>query len=310
MSLLNRSSSFVALMCALRTWSVCRFVFDSLAGYRRLFPSFAQAEAVARSYLDAGHDSMDNAHNHLNQVRAARPSDYATLFYMNIIMKKAASIFDLGGNVGNLFYCFAQYLDFPQELRWTVYDVPEMLEVGRQLALERHEHRLRFTDSFQDAEGADVFLASGSSHYFESSLPELIRSLKRRPKYVILNRSPLTNRPPVVTIQDARTYLAVCKIHNVDEIVRGFESLNYICVGSWDAPDLSLGIPFYPEYSVRAYRGLFFRIKDGTESEERMMTGHRPESFPRLSNAVTSVRGPEADRTAFLPQSSRSIDTN
>ncbi len=262
LALLNRSSRFVDLLCALRSWSVCSFVFDSLAGYSRVFPSFAQAEAVARSYLEAGHDSIDNARTHLDQVRVARPSDYATLFHMNRILSKAVSIFDLGGNVGNLFYCFAQYLDFPQELKWTVCDVPEMNAIGRQLALERHEHRLRFTDSLQDAEGADVFLASGSSHYFEAPLPELLRSLNRRPKHVILNRSPVTNRPPVVTIQDGRTYLVACKIHNIDEIMHGFESLNYVCVDSWTASDLSLSIPFYPECSARAYRGFFFRLRD------------------------------------------------
>ncbi len=311
LSLLNRFGRFSALVCRLRSWPGFRSVFDSLAGYRRVFPSFAQAEAVARFYFQAGHDSIDNARTHLDHTRVARPSDYATLFYLNQLLPDSSSIFDLGGNAGNLFYCFAQYLDFPQELKWTVCDVPKMIEIGKELAIERHEHRLSFTDSLQDADGADVLLASGSSHYFESPLPELLRSLKRKPRYVILNRSPLTDRSPVVTIQDARTFLVVCKIYNIDEIVRGFESLNYDCAGSWTVPDLSLNIPFYPEYSIPAYRGFFFRLRHVADASDPRINEYNPETLAEQSSPSVAT-GPTraADLSTLLPGSSASIDTH
>jgi len=32
------------------------------------------------------------------------------------------NVFDLGGNVGNLFYSYQSKLSFPATLTWTVYD--------------------------------------------------------------------------------------------------------------------------------------------------------------------------------------------
>jgi putative methyltransferase (TIGR04325 family) len=227
-----------------------------------VYDSLEEGQAVAGRYMKLSHECDDNAKLHLSLSKVARPSDYPVLFHLEKLLPRIGSVFDLGGNVGNLFYCYAKYLDLPPGLRWTVYDLPGILEIGRRLAHERQEYALTFTASFQEANGADVLLASGSSHYFVPSLPDLLRPLMKKPKYVILNRTPLLgDHGPVVTVQDAGTFLVACTLYREQDIIAGFESLNYEKIDSWRVPELSIRIPFYPECTIHEYSGFLFRLE-------------------------------------------------
>jgi len=254
----------VSLIRVARSWSIPRTIFDVLAGYRRVFDSRSEASAVAARFVEAGDHSSDKARLHLSVSKLARPSDYPVLFHMDRLVPNLTSIFDLGGSVGNLFYCYARYLEFRPDVRWTVHDLPEMLELGRRMAHERGEHRLQFTADLGMASGIDLLIASGSLHYFEASLPEILSALRDKPKHVIINRSPLTTSKPVATVQDAGTHLVACRFIDREDLIRGMEKLGFVLADSWDVAELSCVIPFYPEYSVHSYSGLFFRLEPDT----------------------------------------------
>jgi putative methyltransferase (TIGR04325 family) len=183
------------------------------------------------------------------------------LFYLTSILPTVKTVFDFGGNVGNLFYCYSQHVAIPSETIWTIYDLPKVLDTGRQLALENLERQLRFTESLESAEGVDLLLASGSIHYFESALPELLRTVRHKPKHVIVNRTPLTDGKSVVAIQDAGPFLVACKLFNRQEVLDGFASLGYEVVDTWRVDELSVRIPCYPDLSVSAYSGMYLRLK-------------------------------------------------
>ena len=70
--------------------------------------------------------------------------------------KEYRRIFDVGGNVGNLFYCYPQFASLPPDLLWTVLDLPDIVTAGRQLAAQREANALRFTERFADGDGADL----------------------------------------------------------------------------------------------------------------------------------------------------------
>jgi len=259
--LFNKSTAGAFLIRASRRWSVTRATLKFLLGYRWVFTTFPQAEATAARFIVNSHDHVDNAWTHLNLAKEARPSDYPVLFYLTSVMSSSQRVFDFGGNVGNLFYCYARYLDFPGDLLWTVFDVPEMGTIGRDVARSRGETRLRFTSTFEEMGSADVLLASGSLHYFDVPLNELLEGISGKPKHVIINRTPLTDAEPAVTVQDAGTYLCACKLYNKRDLIERLQGLGYALVDSWRVPELSIHIPCYPELSVPAYSGCYLRLK-------------------------------------------------
>ena len=92
----------------------------------------------------------------------------------------------------------------------------------------------------------------------------MLSAPRDKPKYVVVNRTPLTTSKPVATVQDAGTHLVACRFIDRDDLIGGMGKLGFILVDSWDVAELSCAIPFYPEYSVHSYSGLCFRLEPDT----------------------------------------------
>src|SRR3546814_604813 len=101
-------------------------------------------------------------------------------------------VFDLGGHLGQAYYGFSGYLEYPDGLEWRVQDVPAVVEAGRQRALTHDpDKRLTFTNDFTDADGCDVLITTGALQYLETSLPEMLQGLVVKPTHVLVNMVPL-----------------------------------------------------------------------------------------------------------------------
>ncbi len=237
-----------------------RAAMDAVLGYHRVFPTLIEAEIAVLPYANGGHQNSANAQMHLDLNVTPRPSDYAALFHLAPRMRGAKLVFDLGGNVGNLYYCYEGYLRFDEDCVWNVYDLPANLEFGSKLAAERDARHLRFTERWSDASGADVLIVSGSLHYFRP-LAHLVEGLERRPRAILINRAPLTRGPSVAVVQDAGAFRVACMLYNRDELVAGLEGLGYALVDDWRAVELSLAVPGDPDHRVDAYSGLFFELR-------------------------------------------------
>lgn len=258
LSRLHAGASFVRLA---RRWSVTRTFLKYSLGYKWAFESLSEAKAAATRFIPSSHEHIDNAWTHLNFVQAARPSDYPVLFHWTKSMSTCRAVFDLGGNVGNLFYCYHKYVNFPSNLVWTVCDLPEICDIGNNIARGKDEHRIRFATTLEALAGADVLIASGSLHYFDLPLPGLIAQSPSRPKHVLINRTPLTDAKSIATVQDAGSYLVACQLYNRTDLLTQFVTCGYDVVDSWTIPELSVRIPCYPELSVPAYSGYYLRLK-------------------------------------------------
>jgi putative methyltransferase (TIGR04325 family) len=251
---------FAAIRVA-RDVPLLRELLVVILGYSRPFPTFAQAAAAIAGYEGSGHSNSRYLAVKIPEAEKPRPGDYAALFHIQSVFSHIRNVFDLGGSVGNLFYCYSQYLHMPGDFAWTVCDLVETNKLGRQLAHSRNEQRLRFTDQPADADGTDLLIISGALQYFEEPLSELLARFVFKPRYVLINRSPLVDFPALATIQDGGTYRLVCMLHNRTELIRGLESLGYELQDSWEIHNRSLIIPCYPDQSARSYSGLFFWLK-------------------------------------------------
>jgi putative methyltransferase (TIGR04325 family) len=238
-----------------------RAVLDACLGFRRVFPSFAAAQACASKYIPAGHEHPDEIRFHTSISETVRESDYPVLFYLAPLVSKLGTVFDLGGNVGNLFYSYQRKLNFPETLIWTVYDLPMKKPIGEKLALSRSETRIRFANALAETDGCDVLIASGSLHYFEEPLHEILRGLERLPQHVFANRMPCSSGADVITVQDNRSYLVPCKLHSRNALIAGMQGLGYELHSEWPVHERRLPVPTHPDLSIRTYSGFYFRRK-------------------------------------------------
>ena len=244
-----------------------RWLIERLLGYRRAFRSFAEAQSCSACYISAGHEHEDDIRMHLSSSRAARESDYPVFFHLSQSGQPLPSVFDFGGNIGNLFYCYQNYLTFPRDISWKIYDLPELRAAGEKLAAERGESRIRYVDSLQQMEPDDLFLASGCLHYFSSSLAELLAQAKHLPRRVLVNRTPFSDAGELITIQDNGTFLVPCQLHNKQNFLVGMAKLGYELRASWPVAERALYVPLHPDCSSPTYFGFYFELN--TQTNER-----------------------------------------
>ncbi len=249
------------LITHMRSNRVSRPILDACLGFRRVFPSFADAQACASKYIPSGHEHPDEIRFHTLISGTVRESDYPVLFYLAPLVSGLRNVFDLGGNVGNLFYSYQNELNFPASLTWTVYDLPMKKPLGEKLASARGESRIRFATNLAESSGCDVFIASGSLHYFEQPLHEILRSLKRLPEHVFANRMPCSSGLDLITVQDNRSYLVPCKLHSRATLITGMQMLGYQLQSDWPVHERRLPVPTHPDLSGGTYSGFYFRKK-------------------------------------------------
>ncbi|MDE1177887.1 MAG: methyltransferase, TIGR04325 family [Edaphobacter sp.] len=251
-----------SLLDAAKSNAIGRSTLSKLLVYRRPFRTLGEAESSLAGLGGSGHESKEYANLHLQLNESARPSDYAALYYMEKVLPAVRSVFDLGGNVGNLFYCYSKYLKGLEGVTWTVMDLPENVRRGRELAKERDASQLTFSESWQDASGVDLLIACGCLHYFEKPFAQMILELKQKPPYVLINRTAMSDGEPVATVQDNGFSHTACMLHNREQVIAGLKEIGYVLEDQWRAPELSLEIPGYPEHRVWSYAGMFLRRAD------------------------------------------------
>jgi putative methyltransferase (TIGR04325 family) len=251
-----------ALIIRLRSHRVTRVPLDISLGFRCAFPSFAAAQACSSKYIQAGHEHPDEIRFHTSISDTVRESDYPVLFHLAPLVSELHDVFDFGGNIGNLFYSYQRKLHFAPRLLWTVYDLPVKRPLGEELAVQREEKRVRFTNDLAAASGADVFIASGSLHYFEEPLHEILASLDIPPRHVFVNRTPFSTGPDLITVQDNRSYLVPCKLHSRTVLLTGMQALGYELRSEWPIHERRLLVPTHPDLCARNYSGFYFEKRE------------------------------------------------
>jgi putative methyltransferase (TIGR04325 family) len=261
LTLLGKRTSGRYFISRIQSNRAARRLIEAGLGFRRVFPSFAAAQACASKYISSGHAHPDESTFHISIADTVRESGYPVLFYLAPFVSELRCVFDFGGSVGNLFYAYQSQLDFPPGLVWKVYDLPVNKPLAEKLAFQRGETRIRFASTIAEASGCDVFIASGSLHYFEEPLDQILRALKDLPQHVFANRMPCSNGPGLITVQDNRTYLVPCKLHSRTALIAGMQALGYEVRSEWPVYERRLHVPTHPDLSARTYLGFYFRRK-------------------------------------------------
>ena len=228
--------------------------------YLGFYRDFSAASAALPSGQLHGFNSENLVEDLSGHFAPFNPSDYPVLLRLAQILRPGDTVFDLGGGSGQSYYAYGEFIEYPPDIRWLVCDVEAFTEMGKKLAHERGATALAFTNNWQDAEGAPVYLTNGTLQYLEPELGEILSNLSKRPKYVLVNRIPTYDGPAYCTIQRGLRSYSPYKIMNSGEFVRGMEQLGYRKADQWSLP-CGLRVPFHPECVVPAYQGFYFVLR-------------------------------------------------
>jgi putative methyltransferase (TIGR04325 family) len=246
------------------------FIWINRAVYRRAFArnrhenlflgryaSFAEAAAAAPPVKPVGYDNADSVALYGDELR---PRDYPAVFWIDRLVRAGARrVFDLGGYTGIKHYGFARLIDYPDDLVWTVGDVPAVVEAGRRVAAERGiEARLKFTADLSDVAEADLLFASGSVQFLEESPGALLSRTGARPRWILLNTSAIHPKQSYITLNSIGTAFCPYRVQSRDALVAELEALGYRLLDEWRNPGKGITVPFHPELDLEEYRGFCF----------------------------------------------------
>jgi putative methyltransferase (TIGR04325 family) len=234
--------------------------------YYGIFESYddalAQAEQLASTDLPASYDVDGAARKYRAQLETLRACDYPSLYWLRQILEAGErKVFDLGGHLGLAYYGYKRYLSYPHDLCWHVHDLPRVMAAGRTLANERGcSGALQFVESPSDADGADVLISTGALQYLHYRLPTLIQRLRKPPRHVIFNLTPLHDSKSFFTLQNLGIAICPYRIDHAPTLFNDMGNLGYRVRDHWTLADRRIRIPFAAAYSVDQYHGCYLEL--------------------------------------------------
>jgi putative methyltransferase (TIGR04325 family) len=227
--------------------------------FRGVYASFNEAERAAPATKPVGYDNPAAA-KFMEPWGNLLPSDYPVLFWMQRALQESPSLLDIGGYVGISYYSYRRYLNYPDNIDWIIQDVPAVVAAGVEIARHQHSPGLSFTADITSALRPQTVLAAGSLQFIEKAFAGLLLQMGSLPTHLIVNKTPLTDLPDFVTLQDLGPAVCPYKILNRTKFIDSIKALGYELVDSWANTDLSCGIPFHLAHSVKSYSGLYFKL--------------------------------------------------
>jgi putative methyltransferase (TIGR04325 family) len=244
----------------IRRWDYRRRRFPrSPDSYLGVYGSFEEARRAAPGRTGYDHGEMAGIYD--DRMQQLFPYDYPVLFWLQRILTRGSQVFDFGGHVGVTYYAFAKLLEYPADLRWVVCDVPAVIERGAALASEQGARQVEFTDNPDLCEGSDVLLALGVLQYLETDLADHLAKLKTRPRHIIVNKTPMIDGEPYLTLQNTFNSYNPYRVLDRAAFIGSLALLGYEVVDSWLNPSLKCSVPYQAEQAVDAYTGVYLRAR-------------------------------------------------
>lgn len=256
----------VLMMPGILQWRMRRFdegfARGQYGGFRGVYGSFQEAAAAAPTSLPLGYDHEGPAAMYRDYLHRVWPYDYPMMLWLDKVLRTGArKVFDLGGHVGINYYAYQKYVEYPDDMSWTIFDVPAVAEAGKKLA-EKIDARktLQFTDVFDGAKNADVLFTAGCLQYLEDSLATKVASLPDRPPWILVNQLPLHETKEYWTVQNV--FKAFCPYHvqHKAKFFSDMTSLGYEPHDVWEHKR-ECHVAFEPKNEIDVYYGAAFRLK-------------------------------------------------
>lgn len=229
-----------------------------------VFATFEQARKILPKSPEF--NSRDLAEEYA-EVRMHRnfAYDYPVVYWLsNAFRQRAKTVFDIGGSVGVHFYAYQKIMSYPAGLRWTVCETPQIVAVGREIALQTPGAGLSFTDTLHSAYlDSDIWISAGALQYIEhGQISSLLAACERKPVHIILNKLPMYDGDDFVSTQNlGKECYAPFYVYNKRRFIGNVIALGYEVVDTWSVPERDLYLPGHSERSFSSFTGIYFRLK-------------------------------------------------
>jgi putative methyltransferase (TIGR04325 family) len=245
-----------------KEWYLQREFLAKPPSCKGTYASFSEAAAAAPRERLAGFNHEIIPEFYKKNIDHLNPGDYAVIFWLSRLLPEAKFVIELGGSIGMGYYGFRRYLQpFPADLRWTICEVPETVRMGRDIARERNEVQLTFTDQREISGVADIYATFGAIQYIEEPFSEIIGSLSAKPRHILINRVPFSEGSSFITLQNNGSWFSPYKVVNKDEFIKSMQAIDYDLVDEWEVSRSDGGFHMLPGSPNPSYRGMYFRLK-------------------------------------------------
>jgi putative methyltransferase (TIGR04325 family) len=223
-----------------------------------IYGSYQEALAAVPPSRLAGWDHEDSSTLWVNQIDPVKLSTYPVFFWLQQLLWPGAALVDVGGSIGLTYYGYRRYAGLPPGASWTVVEVPKICAQGAKIAQREHAANLSFLSDLAQVSACDVLLSAGALQFMEHSLPGLLESLPDKPRYVLLNKLPVTPQPDAWTLQNYGPAVTPHRLFNEQTFLSYFSGHGYRLRDRWEVQDLDCLIPFHPERFIRHFSGFLF----------------------------------------------------
>jgi len=229
--------------------------------FRGVYASYEAAQKALPSNRPEGYDNSASCELYLTMLRLV-PQDYPALYWVRDALEAGQrSLVDLGGSVGIKYHAFRHAVILPDDMRWTVVDMPAVVERGRASALERGAGpQLGFESELGRTQGCELLFASGSVQYLPRTLGTTLSSWTIKPRRIVINTTPLHPTRSFYTVNALGTAYCPYRIQSHAEFVREFTALGYRIRDHWACVGRSVHIPFHDDHDVESYSGFCFDL--------------------------------------------------
>lgn len=226
--------------------------------FRGVFSTFKEAQLSSPRTKPVGYNNLDSAKLYKERIDRVFPTDYPVLYWMKYFQDSYHNVFDFGGHVGIHYYSYSKYLNYESINNWTVCDVESVTEEGKLLATQKKAAKINFVNQIEQADGYDLFLASGSLQYLEWELHDKLKAMKNSPKIIIVNMLPLHSETRTITLQSIGTSFCPYLLRKENDFVDGLKGIGYTQLDAWNNEEKKCNIAFESKRSLNNYRGMIF----------------------------------------------------
>jgi putative methyltransferase (TIGR04325 family) len=226
-----------------------------------IYGSYQEALAHIPEARLAGWDHEAAAQLWVDKIDPVRLSTYPVFFWLQRLLQGDASVLDVGGSIGSTYYGYRRYASLRGIAAWTVVEVPKICRQGEVIARREGATELRFLSDRSQAPPCDLLLAAGALQYMQDAVPGLIEALPTKPRYLLLNKLPLTQQKGCWTLQNYGPAVTPQQLFNEGEFLAYFHRQGYRPRDRWVVDDLDCLIPFHPEHFIKHFSGFLFELE-------------------------------------------------
>lgn len=240
-----------------------RYLLPRPRRFSGCYPDYQTALAAARAAgAMPGYDHAEVAPVSFDRMCRVAPWDYPVLFWLQRLSPEVRTLVDAGGHMGTKYLAFRAQLAATWPERWIVYDVPAIVEAGRQRAAAEGLMGLEFVSDLSKAGRADLLLGSGLLQYLDVPVSQLLLRMTALPPHLILNKVAFRKGTPHVTLERIGPALVPYQMRNEEAFLREVTALGYELIDRWSIPSLSHVIDTHPEKGASESAGFYFRLRE------------------------------------------------